>query len=77
MQTTALTASIVEHGTVRTWVAARGFGFIVPDSREPDIFVHVSALRDGFTELKVGQPVSFTVVLARDGRTRATDVRLR
>ena len=70
-------ASMVEYGTVRTWIPARGFGFIARDSREPDIFVHVSSLLDGMTELKIGQPVTFTVSLTRDGRTRAIDVKLR
>ena len=32
-------------GRLKTWFAARGFGFIEDASGGPDIFVHVNALR--------------------------------
>ena len=32
------------HGTLRTWMSAQHYGFIARDDRQPDIFVHGSAL---------------------------------
>ena len=33
-------------GTIATWFAERGFGFIRPDSGKADIFVHISSVKD-------------------------------
>ncbi len=47
-------------GTVKWFNNAKGFGFIVPQSGEGDVFVHYSAIEgDGFKTLVEGQPVSF------------------
>jgi CspA family cold shock protein len=47
-------------GTVKWFNNAKGFGFIVPQSGDGDVFVHYSAIEgDGFKTLVEGQPVSF------------------
>ena len=47
-------------GTVKWFNNAKGFGFIVPQTGEGDVFVHYSAIEgDGFKTLVEGQPVSF------------------
>ena len=47
----------------------KGFGFIVPDSGERDIFVHISAVeRGGFQTLDEGQKISFETEADRMGR---------
>jgi cold shock protein len=56
------------------WNADRGFGFIASDSGS-DVFVHVTAL-NGLERLSPGERVAFEVEPARDGRTRAADVRV-
>jgi cold shock protein len=62
-------------GTVKKWVADRGFGFITPAAGGHDVFVHVSGLV-GMTELKEGQRVSFEEEPDhRRGKLRAVDVR--
>ena len=43
-------------GTIKTWNAARGFGFIGRDDGE-DVFVHVTALAGSGTMLSPGQRV--------------------
>jgi len=47
-------------GTVKWFNAAKGFGFIQPDSGGTDVFVHISEVeRSGIKGLVEGQKVSF------------------
>jgi cold shock CspA family protein len=62
------------HGTVLTWDAGRGFGFIAPAQGEERLFVHVSAFPRGGVAPQVGELVSFEVEVAPDGRKRAVRV---
>ena len=49
-------------GTVKFFNAAKGFGFIAPESGEKDVFVHISAVESaGMGTLSEGQRVSFEV----------------
>src|SRR6202451_271272 len=42
-------------GRVKWFDAAKGYGFILPDSGEADVLIHVTVLRrDGFTTLREG-----------------------
>jgi len=50
-------------GTVKWFNATKGFGFIQPDSGQPDVFVHISAVeRAGMRSLAEGQKIKFEVV---------------
>lgn len=40
----------MSQGTVKFFNTSKGFGFIVPDNGEPEIFVHVSGLIDDIRE---------------------------
>jgi len=63
------------NGTLKKWNADRGFGFVVADHGEQELFVHVSAFpRDGRPPT-VGEPLSFEMELDKDGRKRAVRVR--
>ena len=54
-------------GTVKWFNAAKGYGFITPESGE-DVFVHFSAIQmDGYKSLKEGQKVSFDVTQGQKG----------
>ena len=45
-------------GRVKWFDAAKGYGFIVPDSGEADVLIHVTVLRrDGFSALREGSRV--------------------
>ncbi|MCY4231432.1 MAG: cold-shock protein [Alphaproteobacteria bacterium] len=45
-------------GTVKFYDPIRGFGFVVPDEGEREVFVHSSALmRSGMVDLTPGQRV--------------------
>ena len=53
-------------GTIKFFNAAKGFGFIAPESGDPDVFVHISAVeRAGMGTLTEGQRISYEVVTER------------
>ena len=56
---TSARSSLVEvAGRVKWFDAAKGYGFILPDSGEADVLIHVTVLRrDGFTSLREGARV--------------------
>ncbi len=55
-------------GTIKNIIKERGFGFIKVPGGE-SVFFHMSALTDGgiFTDLEVGDPVTFDVVASPKG----------
>ncbi len=55
-------ASDGADGTVSWYDEVKGFGFVAPDSGGGDVFVHVSALGSGLTELSEGDRVTYDVV---------------
>jgi len=65
-----------QHGTVKWYNTAKGFGFIAPEDGGKDVFVHASALRRaGLTELAEGQRVSIQITQGQKG-PEAASVRL-
>ncbi|WP_308016359.1 cold-shock protein [Cellulosimicrobium marinum] len=68
-------ASDGADGTVSWYDDTKGFGFVVPDAGGGDVFVHVSELGGGLTELSEGARVTFEVV-AGDKGPNARNVRL-
>lgn len=49
-------------GIVKWFNNVKGYGFVKPDQRDEDVFVHFSAIEmDGYKTLKEGQKVSFDV----------------
>ena len=66
------------NGRVKFFNADRGYGFIAPDDGGSDVFVHVHDVEAaGMKILAAGQLVAYEVGLARDGRSKAVNVRLR
>jgi CspA family cold shock protein len=65
----------VPVGTVITYNADRGFGFITPDGGGRDVFAHVTNLVD-MEALDQGQRVEFeTAIDERRGKSHAVNVR--
>ncbi len=67
------------QGTIKTIQDVRGFGFIMPDNGNPDLFFHSSAVEDRtFDELREGQRVEFETGSdpRNPARQRATRVRV-
>lgn len=63
-----------EVGTVKSWFDVKGFGFIVQNSGQGDIFVHHTQVRmEGRRSLNPGQQVRFRLE-RRDKGLTAFDV---
>ena len=61
-------------GTVKWFNNAKGYGFILPEDGDNDIFAHFSAIdMDGYKTLKAGQEVTFEVIEGEKG-LHATDI---
>jgi len=55
-------------GKVKWFNNAKGYGFIVADGREDDLFAHYSAIQmDGYKTLKAGQAVTFELLQGPKG----------
>lgn len=62
-------------GTLKTWNAERGFGFIASSQGGQDVFVHVTAFARSGRTPQVGEALSFEVETTADGKKRAVRVR--
>lgn len=52
----------MQTGVVKWFNNTKGFGFIMPEEGEKDIFAHYSVIEmDGYRTLKAGQKVSFEI----------------
>ncbi|MBA1429671.1 cold shock domain-containing protein CspD [Pseudomonas fluorescens] len=56
------------RGKVKWFNNAKGYGFIIEDGKDEDLFAHYSAIdMDGYKTLKAGQPVSFETIQGPKG----------
>ena len=50
-------------GTVKWFNNAKGYGFILPESGDGDLFAHYSSIQmEGYRTLKAGQEVEFDIL---------------
>ncbi|KHK63295.1 cold shock domain-containing protein CspD [Pseudomonas frederiksbergensis] len=62
------TTSARVKGKVKWFNNAKGYGFIIQDGNDEDLFAHFSAIQmDGYKTLKAGQPVTFCMVQGPKG----------
>ena len=55
-------------GKVKWFNNAKGFGFIVADGQQEDLFAHFSAIQmTGYKTLKAGQTVNFEIIQGPKG----------
>lgn len=63
-------------GTVKWFNPTKGYGFIQPDDKGNDVFVHISAVQEaGLHSLEEGQKVSYELTTNR-GKAAAADLKL-
>ena len=65
-------------GTLKTWNAGRGFGFIAVDGAGADLFLHISDLKASGIDpdgIRIGDRLTFETVTARKGGMKASNVR--
>lgn len=61
-------------GRVKWFNNAKGYGFILPDEGDEDLFVHYSSiLMDGYKTLKAGQSVTYEILEGPKG-SHAIDI---
>ncbi|PWE47319.1 cold shock domain protein CspD [Pseudomonas prosekii] len=55
-------------GKVKWFNNAKGYGFIIEDGKNEDLFAHFSAITmEGYKTLKAGQPVDFEIIQGPKG----------
>lgn len=63
-------------GTVAWFASEKGYGFIIGDDTT-EYFIHFSDIQgDGYRELFEGQKVTFVTAKDKQGRNKATNVRI-
>jgi|GEM_PF-296408 len=73
---TVLKGFTMTTGKVKWFNNAKGFGFILSDDANEDLFAHYSSIKmDGYKTLKAGQTVSFDIVRGDKG-LHATNIQL-
>ena len=65
---TAPAGAATRRGSVKWYNPAKGFGFIVPDDRGNDVFIHASVVQAaGLAQLIEGQAVTFVATHGSKG----------
>ena len=63
------------QGHLKSWNDEKGFGFIRPEQGSEEVFAHISAMRGARRPVQ-GDRVLYLYERAKDGRLRATHIRL-
>jgi CspA family cold shock protein len=59
---------MAQEGTVKWFSDEKGYGFISPDDRSEDLFVHHTGIEgEGFKSLDEGEKVTYEAVQGRKG----------
>ena len=62
-------------GKVNWFNKTKGYGFIEPEERDKDVFVHISAVKNsGMEDLEEGQELEFEIV-ENNGKTSAENLK--
>ena len=73
---TLQTGDSMPTGTVKWFNPSKGFGFIQPDDKSKDVFVHISAVeRAGMGTLNENQKIAYELEHAQNGKISAVDLK--
>ena len=61
-------------GSIASWKEDKGFGFIRPDGRKDNVFVHISDIKKTIRAPQIGDVVFFELSQDAQGRARAVSV---
>jgi cold shock protein len=66
----------MSFGTVKWFNTTKGYGFIQPEDRTADVFVHISDVeRSGLGSLKEGQRIGYELMPGKNGKSNATNLK--
>lgn len=66
----------VYKGILKTWKDDRGFGFILPDNGDKDVFMHISALKGMARRPTRGDVVYYELAKDVGGKFKAVNARI-
>ncbi|WP_341328949.1 cold shock domain-containing protein [Methylotuvimicrobium sp. KM2] len=58
------------------WLDDKGYGFIKQDNGEPDIFIHISALKGMSRKPVIGDVIHYRIGFDKSGKTRAINAKI-
>ena len=68
---------IMNKGMIKWFNSNKGFGFIEPEDKSQDVFVHITAVQNsGLNGLSEGQQISYDLETASNGKTSAVNLRV-
>tara|TARA_E500000178_G_scaffold352561_1_gene416269 strand:+ start:547 stop:795 length:249 start_codon:yes stop_codon:yes gene_type:complete len=68
--------SKMPNGTVKWFNETKGYGFIEPEDKSQDVFVHISAVKDaGMQTLNENQTVSYELEQGKNGKSSAVNLK--
>ena len=63
-------------GTVKWFNPQKGYGFIEPEDKSTDVFVHITAVQNsGMAGLAENQAVSYDLEAGQNGKTSAVNLK--
>ena len=63
------------RGKVKWFDKKKGYGFIIPENEEKDVFVRFSAINgEGYKFLNDNEEVTFDIAVGSDGKSSAVNV---
>ena len=61
-------------GKIKFFNRKKGFGFIIDDENQNDIFMHASGLNDKKIKIKPRDEVSFDIINDEEGKKKAVNI---
>ena len=67
----------MSSGTVKWFNVRKGYGFIVPEEGDNDVFVHITAVQEaGLESLEEGQKIEFELEEGPNGKQIASGLKV-